>query len=357
MSVRQEENGTWTAQAWFRDYHGDRRHKTRRGFASRQEAEEWEQEFLKHAASSVSALFSDYYEVYMEDMRPRVRETTLATKEYMIKDKILPFFGEMAVDEITPKDVMRWQNKMMEMRNPKGEPYSQTYLRTVNNQLTAMFNHAVRFYGLPKSPCSAVAKLGSKKGEEMKFWTKDEYKAFAEAVSDKPASYLAFEVLYWCGLRVGEMLALTPRDIDFGKSVIKVRKSYKRLKGKDLVTDPKTPKSVRDVKMPGFLRDELEEYVAWARLRDGDRIFPNTNYWVSNELERGRKAAGVKKIRVHDLRHSHVSMLIEMGFSVVAIAERLGHESTDITLRYAHLFPGKQDQMADALDEMNKGAM
>ena len=357
MSVRPEDNGTWTVQSWFRDYHGDRRHKTRRGFETREEAEAWEEDFLTHASESVSTRFAGYYDVYMEDMRPRLRYTTWINKGYMIKDKILLFFGDMAVDEITPKDVMRWQNGMMNAETPKGTPYSPTYLRTVNNQLTAMFNHAVRYYGLAKSPCSAVDKLGSKKGEEMRFWTRDEYKQFSEAIVGKPATYHAFEILYWCGLRVGEMLALTPDSIDFGKSVIKVRKSYKRLNRQDLITGPKTPKSVRDVKMPAFLRDELQDYVESLDIASDERVFPFTSDYVGHELKRGCKASGVKKIRVHDLRHSHASMLIEMGFSIIAIAERLGHEGIEVTMRYAHLFPGKQDQMADALDGFGKAAM
>ncbi len=70
-------------------------------------------------------------------------------------------------------------------------------------------------------------------------------------------------------------------------------------------------------------------------------------------MERGCKETGVKKIRIHDLRHSHISLLIEMGFSAVAIADRVGHESIDITYRYAHLFPSTQDAMVEKLDMIN----
>jgi len=71
-------------------------------------------------------------------------------------------------------------------------------------------------------------------------------------------------------------------------------------------------------------------------------------------MDRGAKAAGVKRIRIHDLRHSHVSLLIEMGFSALAIADRVGHESVDITYKYAHLFPSKQQEMAQKLDMERK---
>ena len=172
----------------------------------------------------------------------------------------------------------------------------------------------------------------------MLFWTKDEYLKFSEAIMDKPLSFYAFEVLYWCGCRLGELLALTPVDFDL-------------VKGEDVITDPKTKKSIRVVSMPKFLVEEMREYI---ELRDDigphDRLFGTTKSYLSHEMERGCNIAKVKRIRIHDLRHSHVSLLIEMGFSALAIAERVGHEAIDITYRYAHLFPSKQEEMETALD-------
>lgn len=236
----------------------------------------------------------------------------------------------------------------------RGEQYSSTYLRTVNNQLTAIFNHASRLYGLKDNPCKKTQRMGSSEASEMLFWTKEEYLRFADAVSDKPFSYHAFEVLYWCGLREGEMLALTPNDLDFERSLLYVRKSYRRAHGQDIITDPKTPKSVRKVQMPTFLRDELEEYVKQLGIAPDERIFTVTKHCLYHEMRRGSQLAGVKRIRVHDLRHSHVSLLIDLGFSAVAITDRLGHESADITFRSAYLFPDKQSAMADALDGMKR---
>ena len=194
-------------------------------------------------------------------------------------------------------------------------------------------------------------KIGSKKGGEMQFWTKDEYLRFSEAVMDKPLSFHAFELLYWTGIRCGELLALTPSDFMLESSRLRINKSYQSLHGVDTVTDPKTPKSVRTIVMPAFLRDEMADFI---ELRDDvapdERLFAVTKHFLAHEMERGCKASGVKRIRIHDIRHSHVSLLIEMGFSALAIAERMGHEAVDITYRYAHLFPTKQDEMAAALD-------
>ena len=350
MSVRREENDTWTAQVWYRDARGHRRHTIKRGFETEDEAKKWEDSFSKADSESMSMKFSQFVELYTEDLEPRLRETTWKTKKNMIEKKIVPFFGDMSMDEISTIDVIRWQNEMMTAKGPTGKGYAQTYLRAVNNQLTAIFNHAVRYYGLPKSPCARVEKMGAKSNDDMKFWTKEEYLKFSEAVMDKPDSFTAFEILYWCGLRVGEMLALTPSDIDLGRSTISVTKSYQRIHGRDIITEPKTKKSIRTVVMPKFLAEEIAEYMASLDIGEDDRMFPVTKGRMHHEMDRGCKESGVKRIRIHDLRHSHVSLLIDMGFSAVAIADRVGHESANITYRYAHMFPNTQKEMANALD-------
>ena len=90
-------------------------------------------------------------------------------------------------------------------------------------------------------------------------------------------------------------------------------------------------------------------------LKKDDRIFTITKSYLHREMDRGAQAAGIKRIRIHDLRHSHISLLIDMGFSAVAIADRVGHESIEITYRYAHMFPSQQKEMANQLNNINKG--
>ena len=172
---------------------------------------------------------------------------------------------------------------------------------------------------------------------------------------DKPVSYYAFQMLYWCGIRRGELLALTPADFDFENSTVRINKSYQRLHGEDVITTPKTKKSNRTIKMPKFLCEEMQDYLKMLYgLKKKDRIFTITKSYLHHEMDRGAKEAGVKRIRIHDLRHSHISLLIDMGFSAVAIADIVGHESIEITYRYAHLFPSKQTEMADKLDDLEK---
>lgn len=146
--------------------------------------------------------------------------------------------------------------------------------------------------------------MGKGKAEEMLFWTKEEYLKFIEAVKDKPYSYHAFQILYWCGLRVGELLALTSQDIDFDNKVIRITKSYQRLEGKDVITDPK---SKRNVSMPDFSCEELKDYIGRLYgILPTDRIFHLTKSFLHHEMTRGAEKAGVKRIRIHDLRHPYV---------------------------------------------------
>ena len=239
----------------------------------------------------------------------------------------------------------------MKHANKSGEKYSPVYLRSIHSQLSAIFNHAVKYYGLRENPCKKAGCMGKKKNREMQFWTKEEYLKFAEVMMDKPLSFYAFEMLYWCGIREGELLALTPADFDFEKRTVSITKSYQRLNGHDLITTPKTEKSNRVIQMPQFLVDEIQDYLKQLyNIQSNNRMFTVTKSYLHHEMDRGAKEANIKRIRIHDLRHSHVSLLIDMGFSATAIADRVGHESIDITYNYAHLFPSRQLEMADKLN-------
>lgn len=160
--------------------------------------------------------------------------------------------------------------------------------------------------------------------------------------------------MYYTGLREGELLALTPSDIDFVKKTLTVNKSYQRIHGGDMVTTPKTPKSIRTIPIPDGLCACLQEDMprCYGLQRD-DRLFPYTKSFLDHEMEYGCKVSGVKRIWVHDLRHSHASLLVEMGCSPLLIAERLGHEKVQTTMdTYSHLYPNKQVEVARQLDDI-----
>ncbi len=352
MPVHQDEKTkTWYVKCYYTDYTGTKRQRKKRGFKRQKDAKEWERNFLETQQADVTMTFENFIKLYNEDMKHRLREHTYNQKQYIIEKKLLPFFGNLPISQITPVLVRKWQNELTSYRNDQDKPYSETYLRAINNQLTAIMNYAVRYYGLKENPCRKAGTIGKNHAEEMQIWTSEEFKHFLEKVSDKPSSRAGFLTLYYTGLRIGELLALEYTDIDFENCQITVNKSYQRIKDRDVITPPKTPRSVRTISIPIFLRDELKGYTdKLYGLQKHDRIFPYTKHFFEHEMKRGIKVAGTKPIRIHDLRHSHASLLIELGLSPVAVADRLGHEKVETTLNtYSHLFPHKREEVAEKL--------
>lgn len=340
---KKEQTGTWFCKFCYTDWNGVRKQKKKEGFKTKKEAQDFERDFLNKAASSCDMRFSCMAQLYLEDCAPRLKPTTLFNKETMIRQKILPWFGDLPTADISAATVRRWQNELME----KG--FSPTYLKAIHNQASAIFNFAVKYYRLENNPCRLAGSIGKTRPTEMQIWTAEEFRQFLQAVSNKPAAAAAFSMLFWTGLRSGELLALTREDFDFCAGTVSVSKSYARQNRQDLILPPKTPKSRRVVTLPDFLVQMMEEYTAD---KPEGRIFPQTKHFLFHEMERGCTASGVRRIRVHDLRHSHASFLIEKGFSPLLIAERLGHENIQTTLQiYSHLYPNKQHEVAEMIQQ------
>ena len=354
MTVEKDPNtGKWLIQYRYKDWTGKSHKSTKRGFRTKKEAEEWYRSFLLKQNRSLDMKFSDFAALYMEDMRHRLREHTIIQKEYVLPDKLIPYFGEKKMNEITVADIRAWQNAMIQ------EDYQPTYLKHIHNQLSAIFNYAVNYYDLGSNPCKKAGSMGKSKADEMQFWTKEEFEKFSDCLMDKRLSWLSFQILFWTGIRIGELLALTFEDVDLESKVIRISKSYQRLKGKDIVTPPKTPKSNRMVNIPAFLAEDIQDYKnSLYDLQPTDRLLPIPKTFLEKEMARGIELSGVKKIRIHDLRHSHASLLIELGFTPKEIAERLGHENIETTLNtYSHLYPNKQERMADRLESFYREGM
>jgi integrase len=353
---RDSARGTWFVRYRYTNWKNERKCSTKRGFQKKQQAVQWEREFLLKQAGELDMDFRSFSELYLENVGPRIRETTLMTKQSILESQILPYFQNKSMREITALDVMQWQNTLLQFRDPETQkPYSKSYLKTVHNQLSAIFNHATRYYALSDNPARAVGNMGTAQEIDMHFWTQAEYARFAEAMMDEPLAYYCFEMLYWCGIREGELLALAPEDFDFDAKTVSISKTFHVVHGKEMITPPKTPKSNRKIVMPTFLCSEMQDYFRLVYAKNPtERAFPVSKYYLGHRIHAGAVRQGLQEIRVHDLRHSHVSLLINMGFSAVAIAERMGHKSIDITYRYAHMFPSVQNEMADRLEHLRR---
>ena len=349
-AYKDEKTGKWFAKFYYTNWQGIKKQKWKRGFATKKEALGFERDFLEKQSANPDMTFQNLYEIYMEDMAARLKQSTLLTKKAVLQTHILPFFGNKPINEIKASDVRRWQAKLMSSPNN----YSQTYLKKINTELNSIINYAKRFYDLNTNPCGKAGTIGKAKAEEMDYWTYDEYIAFREGVKDKPLSYICFEILYWTGMREGELLALSPADIDLDNKTISINRTYQRIGGKDVFTSPKTRKSKRKIPIPDFLCQELSDYIQSRYMLDADeRLFPITKSYLSHEMIRGCKNTGVKKIRIHDIRHSHASLLINQGCDALMLADRLGHEKVSTTLNtYSHLFPHKQQELVHSLESL-----
>ena len=343
----------WRVQVRYVDWQGIKRTYDKRGFDSKKEALEFEREFLAKKTRDINMSFDTFSDLYLEDIKPHIRITTLETKENIINAHIRPYFKYKSLSEISSSDILKWQNEILMKRDRNERGYSPTYVRTIQAQLNAIFNHACRYYDLDKNPCRKSKKMGKAKAGEMLFWTLDEYRKFSDAIKDKPASYYAFEILYWTGIRCGELLALTRGDFDLDKRKLYINKNFQHVKQEDRIMEPKSERSNRDIDLPQFLCREMEDYFEMLyKVKPETKIFDFKKSYLHHEMLRGCKKSGVKKIRIHDLRHSSVALMIEMNYSPAQIGGRLGHESVSITETYSHLYPSVQRRIADGMDKI-----
>lgn len=344
----------WRAKFYVTDWTGKKRQICKRGFKTQREAKEFERQYLDQLQTSSDILFSSLVENYMEDMGHRLKPTTIANKEHLIRTKLLPYFENIKICDIDTIKVRKWQNELLGYRDENGKPYSQTYLKSVHNQLSAILNYAVSHYGLRQNPCHAAGSIGKSRASEMKYWTKDQYELFRKTIK-KSALRLGFDILFYSGIREGELLALTPADI-LPSRKLDINKNYVKIKGEELFLVPKTEKSIRKVSIPEFLYSDIQEYISRLYgIGKNERIFYFTKSALDKEIKRVAEQAGLDPIRVHDLRHSHTSMLINMGIDIKEISERLGHESVKTTWdTYAHLYPDKDTELAERLNELRR---
>lgn len=346
-AYKDEKQNTWYCQFYYEDWQGNKKKKQKRGFKTKKEALEWERNYKLSANANMDMTMGAFIEIYFRDKAGELKERSAKNKRYMIEAHVLPYFENKPMNSITPSDIIQWQNEI------RAKGFSQTYLRMIQNQITALFTHASNIYNLANNPCKRVKRMGKADADKLEFWTKEEYDRFIRGIEVGSRYYVIFEILFWTGCREGEMLALTKSDIDFKENRISISKTYYRTERKDVITTPKTEQSVRVIDIPQFLTQEIKDYVdKLYELPDDERIFPIVAEAVQHKLKHNCEKTGVKKIRVHDIRHSHVAYLINQGVQPLIIKERLGHRDIKITLNtYGHLYPNQQRQVADMLNQ------
>lgn len=360
MSIYKEGN-TWSVRISEKDSNGKFKTIHKRGFKTKGAAKDYEAEYHNVKQGSVRTTFEKFYhEIYAPAMEPKLKPSTWYTKTAMIEKYIIPYFGTMRMNAITPSEIIKWQTQMLTKKDPKtNKSFSKSYLQTINNQLTAIFSFAQRFHKLPSNPAHVAGNMGNEDEISTVCWDLEQYMKFRDAVMDEddPVYMYLFDTLYWCGLRIGEAQALTFADIDFEKKTISVNKTYYRLLGEDIVGTPKTKQSYRQIVIPDFLAEELKEYKDMLyKPNDLDRVFNVSKSNIAKVLKKNAKKAGVPQCRIHDLRHAAASLLLNQGWSIPAIAQRLGHSPVNvaITYRYTHTASTTQEEIARSLNKLAK---
>lgn len=354
MPVYKDSNGKWYVKCNYTDYSGASKQKFKRGFDLQRDAKEWERDFMATQTMQPSMPFKGMIDLYLADTKVRTKQITYETKVNRIDKWIRPYFENRPTNAITPVEIRQWQASLKTSETMFKKPLSPGYMQNLVVELSSIFNFAVRFYGLSSNPCKVAGNNVGKKQKSMNFWTKEEFDRFIATFEKTDPLYTAFLILYYCGMRIDELEALTAEDVNIPERKITINKTYHLIGGEGVITTPKTEKSIRTITIPAFLADRIAAYERRIYgITPKTRLFELSHSTYARILEEHTRMAGVKRIRLHDLRHSHASLLIELGFSALLVSERLGHENVSTTLNiYSHLFPSKQSEVAEKLQNI-----
>ncbi len=352
MPVYKDNNkkGSWFVSCYYTDYLGHKKQKVKRGFKTKKDAQAWERDFLDRQCTQPTILFKNFIDVYMEDYKTRFKPASYYIKMTRVNCHILPYFGDTPINKITPNMIREWQHKLQSIQGMELKTATKnTLLRT----LSSIFAYACKYYNLEQNPCKSVDSLKDNTKADRAFLTLDQYKAFRAVINDI-RDLTMFDLLFYTGVRRGELLALTLSDIDFNNKLLHINKTIGYARGGCVVTPPKTTASIRDITLPGFLIDELKEYMAHCYDKSPNaRLFHMNISNVRLIKDKYLRLAKLPPVRVHDFRHSHVALLVELGENPLLIANRLGHSDIKMTLNtYAHLYPNKQKELADKLENL-----
>lgn len=358
---RDKNNGKWYYVASLGyDNQGKRVRHWERGFSTQKEAkaayDDYMGNYSKTAVKKNSTMtYREFYETYFEpDYRRSVRSSTFDNRTAMMRKHFFAYFGTRKLKDINAPMLKRWQNEL-------SKDYSNAYIRLIYGMFQMSLDLAVKLGLLQRNVAKQVGNV--KKGsQKVDFWTKEEFSKVASTfdLADyyERFSFTVVWTLFMTGIRIGEAQALLWSDIDFEGKRVAVNKSmyYRNAENFD-VTPPKTKAGIRVIALDDRTVRYLQEWQdVQAHNIESKYILsynglPTNKHTVSHIIERHAKAAGVHRIKIHALRHSHASLLIQLGENALAVRDRLGHEDIETTLgTYGHLYPTANKGVADKLN-------
>ena len=351
-AYKDEERGTWYVKFSYVDWKGNTRWTTKRGFKGKRAAEKYEREFKDKAAETPDMTVSTLVDAYLADIKLHVRPTTYVSRSCRIKKYVLPALGNIKLSELTPLKMRQWQNELA--RTPagrKGTYLASATIHIIRCEFSAVLNYAVRFYGLRDNPLRQAGTCQrAKKGtvDERHIWEPSDFYKAMEHEKRTDLRHL-FYLLFFGGFRIGEVLSLEASDFDFLTNVVHVTKTLSPITHEPAPT--KTPSSVRDVTIPTPIMQAIRKYI--SRLEPVPSPLFSCSYGcVLEHLRNAAAAAGVPIIRIHDLRHSHASYLINRGVPITSVSHRLGHKNASVTLGiYSHFYKSSDKDIAEMISK------
>lgn len=342
--INGEYTGRWTARFTIKLINNESKRIFKRGFKTKKEALDYERETILKYTATADITFKMAIDLFLEFKKPRIKENSYLTIENRLRKT--NYFDNLLVSEITPIQVSTFQNELIKKYEPRT-------IKNINTCFKMVFIWCMRYKGLASNPFDKVDKFKLEIDKRMDIVTVNEFNEIIAQVNNDDMK-LMYKLLFWTGLRLGEARALKTDDIDFNNKTISVSKSYTRLKGKDVITSPKTKSSIRTIKIDDVLVEDIKEYLNKAKyILDDNFIFRyNKVHYLSVFKAKSLKVLG-KGLRLHDLRHSHASFLINNGVDVLLISKRLGHSNTAMTLNvYSHLYPNKENEAINIINEL-----
>ena len=342
--INGEYTGRWTARFTIKLINNESKRIFKRGFKTKKEALDYERETILKYTATADITFKMAVDLFLEFKKPRIKENSYLTIENRLRKS--NYFDNLLVSEITPIQVSTFQNELIKKYEPRT-------IKNINICFKMVFTWCMRYKGLASNPFDKVDRLKLETDKRMDIVTVNEFNEIIEQVNNDDMK-LMYKLLFWTGLRLGEARALKTDDIDFNNKTISVSKSYTRLKAKDVITSPKTKSSIRIIKIDDVLAKDIKEYLNKAKyILDDNFIFRyNKVHYLSVFKAKCLKVLG-KELRLHDLRHSHASFLINNGVDVLLISKRLGHSNTAMTLNvYSHLYPDKENEAINIINEL-----
>lgn len=294
--------------------------------------------------------FAQLYEEYKKFTQNRIKQSSYYDFCSKCNIHILPYFNNYKIIDITPKIILEWQNSK--------NGYSYKYKTGLRMYLSSILGYAEKYYGIANKVRQVDNFRNVELKKEMLFWTPEEFNSFIACV-DQEVYKTFFYALYYTGARKGEILATNWQDWNLQTNTLRINKTVtKKVYGASwIITVPKNQTSIRTITLPSNLVEIIKEYKKGRE--DYDFVFAEDKPLADSSIGRVQLEAceksGVKKIRLHDFRHSHASLLLSQGASIVAVAKRLGHSNIEQTLNtYAHMMPNEDEILLSILEKTAK---